>query len=195
MPTTTNIDINVIQNLQQAASTSFWAAVISGAAAIAAAIIAIVGLVIQAKLNNKLKEQEIRFSKLHERRAEVIEEVYTKIVKLEIALENYIHGITDNPQTAKEKAKKALRKFKNFYDKKKIFFKKEIIELLEETFKEAGLAINNKDSSSQIYPTSSDQAKDEIIQNLSSARYSVFKTIPGLKQELDKEFRELLGVK
>lgn len=187
MPTTTNIDINVIQNLQQAASTSLWAAVISGAAAIVAAIIAIVGLVIQAKLNNKLKEHEIRFSKLHEKRAEVIAKLYAKVFNIEDSVKRYSAGIIlskneeeigNIKEERKKEAYQSLISFREFYQKNAIWFSDEILAIVEQLD-----SIASDAALAKTFPDDNSRMKQKQL----------LSDFPKIKNTLKQEFKKLLG--
>ena len=145
------------------------------------------------KLNILAKEQEIKFSKLHQERAELIKNIYIKIFLYENKLRKYIDEMNkgeliegQNPVRAELLCE--LDEIVNLYNLNRIYLSIETCELLDSfVVKCEGVAeklklISNRNVAK--YP--------DIISDVS---YFIKNFIKPIEGELIEEFRSLLGVK
>jgi hypothetical protein len=148
----------------------------------------------------KLDKEHTKFQKLHEKRLEVIMELYKAIVKLDIALQlltaivKPIPNGTDLKEMEQEQMKNAsdaYQEFQRFYLDNKIFFNSEtciIIDKLKNTYWEGFWqgTIRQRLPPAPTFQQTIDEAR--------KASETVTEHIPPIKEKLEIEFRKLLGV-
>lgn len=158
----------------------------------------------QYSLDIKLNEFNIQFSKLHQERADVIKNLYYKIVELQAAMTVFtrrLHIVIENADNEErvrlERVNNALNEFIKYYMPNKIFFDKKLAKKLDNIanqywnksydFSQVSKALKSGDISRELYDAFSKTSKDisEIVKN----------EYPKLIEELEKEFRKILGVK
>jgi hypothetical protein len=156
---------------------------------------------------NKLMESQIRFTKLHEERATVIRDLYYKLVELDDNLKSLICPLQlAGDINLKKKFKKSTKAGNNFLDfshKNRIYFNNEINDIIDKI---------NSLMKRAFYDFRSAQEMDELSKQVSSRKEgswinkekmekwnkawdTITLEIPKLKEQLEKEFREILGVK
>jgi len=90
----------------------------------------------KSELRTTAFEREVRFSKLHERRAEVIAELYKLLVKTHAAFESLIKPFhfSNEPKQSEsiEIAKKCGETFINYYTENKIYFNSTICKEIDD---------------------------------------------------------------
>jgi hypothetical protein len=157
----------------------------------------------QHQLDTRLNEFNIRFSTLHQERADVIKELYNRIVELQSAMLDFTrrgHIIIADAKKEEEgrllRVNKALEEFNNYFLTRKIFFQKETVNKLENLsneywdkgwdlafmksqFKEGGLT---------------NELRKEYLDKSRKISETVEKDFAKLIEELENEFRKLLGV-
>ncbi|WP_397452548.1 hypothetical protein [Pseudomonas sp. NA-150] len=148
---------------------------------------------LRAQLNITATEHEVRFSRLHEKRAEVLAETYSLLRELLATLSNYVklfESAGDIPKAQRRDATvDALNNFRNFYAKRLVFIPKETAKKLEtldrnfikiyNEFLYTVELIPNKDNNTyqnwvNIFDRVNTEARDALL-------------------ELEDEFRKLLG--
>lgn len=149
------------------------------------------------KYKYRLQQEQITSSKLYDERAQVINNLY----ELLNDFDRKMHSLTcplqlacDLPEKEKRKhASKAGQKFVEYYSKKKIYFSKETAKLLDEINKEfEGAWINLT-----IYPSieiDRDNINRDKWELWMKSWKIISKKIPPLKEKIEDEFREILGV-
>ncbi len=158
----------------------------------------------QHQLDRTLNEFNIRFSKLHEERAEVIKELYKRIVELHSAMVIFtrrVHVVIDNGDKEEEErlisVNKALNEFHNFFIPNRIFFNKVLAGKLENLSKEYW----NKgwDFASMHGQFKAGGLTKEIVKSYLEKSRKITETIETdfvkLIEDLENEFRQMLGVK
>lgn len=140
-------------------------------------------------------ERQIRFSNLHAKRAEVIAAVYRRAVDVERDGRVYIYKfgqVTENEQ-GEAPAIAALREFDIFVDQNRIYLSDQICQLL------AGFSslLNPPLVHALVYgrienPTP--ETLNESHQGFKKAIEAFQKDIPAARGELEREFRDILGV-
>jgi len=147
---------------------------------------------LKISLNIEASKHQIRFSKLQERRASVIEETYKKIVSLEdLAAYLTTEAKTEDYERLKEKANKFIDEFfefNSFFEAHAIYFPENIVNKIKDfNYLIFNLSINI------VY-----HSKPENIENFIEAFREKEKFIESRNKEIRKfiesEFRKLLGV-
>jgi hypothetical protein len=142
-------------------------------------------------------EHEIRFSRLHDKRAFVIAEMHEKLVEAKVAATNYI-SFVDLPgePNKKEKLQIASTKFMEFYqyfEKQKLYLSKplcgEIIKFAEKLWQ-----LSHKLSLTMPDLGFAQQPDGEYKDVWMEAWGSVSHDVPRALESLEDEFRILLGV-
>tara|TARA_R110000868_G_scaffold189777_2_gene433347 strand:+ start:11339 stop:11935 length:597 start_codon:yes stop_codon:yes gene_type:complete len=149
-------------------------------------------------------EHQIKFSKLHEERAEIIKIIYHDFFELENKLE-YLTTLFQGPEWINEKSRDedAIKKYRETFErieKNRIYFSENLclqfISALEEYYKIIELMLNAKnkakyesDGSGFRFPEN-----EGSIDLWKNAENKVKKDIKNLRLELAEEFRKLIGV-
>jgi|SRR3990172_5375634 len=147
---------------------------------------------IKASLNIDALTHQIRFSKLHERRAEIVEQLYKKIVALETAsacLE--VECQFDDYKKLKETADTLIDKYFEihlFIENNKIYFSEDLSDAIKD--------FNSLyfDLSIGIRYQSKPDNKEEFIKAFQKERDKVGSQNKRLKMIIETDFRKLLGV-
>ena len=146
-----------------------------------------------SRLRQEIFAYETRFGSLHKRRAEIIAEMYGKIVDFSYAATDYI-GNPAHGKSAEESYFKSQTDLFTFFDRHKIYFPLLLTDALNDFIKR----IRDKAITTSVYtsipPTSHRQAEQQIVEKLMEAMNGLEKEMPELLRKLDAEFRKLLGV-
>lgn len=146
-------------------------------------------------------EHRIRFEKLHQRRAEVIEELYAKLITADNSFQSLIRvGQVVGEPSLTEKYRSfinAYNSYVDFYYQNKIYFSSSICSIVEDINKELlsstrGISMFPIDWSEVMHH--SDEMIKERFKFWERARDSYDKKVTKLKAELENNFRILLGV-
>ncbi|HGF6575976.1 TPA: hypothetical protein ACF2YW_000558 [Bacillus cereus] len=146
------------------------------------------------KINNRY---QITFNKLHETRAEVIKDLYSRLVELELGVKNLIvpEGIT-YPKSENERSIAVIKntiELEKFFKVNKLYFSTEICKLFEELELKMGKIIITFDT----YYVFADKIKPEDIEPMEERKQEMMhciEKIPEIKSILETEFQKLLGV-
>jgi len=144
------------------------------------------------KLGMLAKEKEIKFSKLHQERAELIKQIYNEINLFQSFLRGYLslaRNASFNEQTKGFLARIAefVPNVLSIYNPNKIVFSKKSCEMLDSFITKAGdiiekiMNMDHENISNHLY----------VLQGLSDEAEM---TIEPIKKNLEDEFRDLLGV-
>ncbi|RXM44235.1 hypothetical protein [Flavobacterium sp. YO64] len=143
----------------------------------------------QIELNHLKSKDNFKFTKLHEKRFEVLERTYTYINETSESLKKYISPIdyvlkgsrdAEIVEILKNDYANLHDEFQNFFNKNKIFFDEPNQNLLDEFFSQSLI----------IFATYNvDDIKDN---NMSSIKELNGKLYP-IKKQIEIKFRELLG--
>lgn len=158
----------------------------------------------QHSLDLRLNEFNIQFSKLHQDRAEVVKKLYHKIIELQSAMQVFtrrMHFVEEDAEKEKQvridRVNKALPDFIDFYMPNKIYFNKELAEKLDKLardyrtkgwdFAHMTSYLSEGTMSKELYQeyTRKTQEISELVKN----------EFPKIIEDLEDEFRSLLGVK
>lgn len=157
----------------------------------------------KSNLERITTEHSIRFQQLHTERAQVIKEMYQKLVDLDLALDATLKAFHHISEPSLEEKITAVSKAHNdlyyFYLPKKIFFEKSLCSLLD------GIVDSSKSvfidiTTFPVDPTSIEYKYDrgllmERHEYWEKARKIHEIEIKELKEKLEDEFRNILGIK
>jgi hypothetical protein len=148
----------------------------------------------RARLKAEGIEHEVRFTRLHERRMEIIAELYNAITDAERAFNDWTHPLQFAGYPSKDelgkKAALAGKALREEIRKSRIWLDEDLCEqvgTLEQTLNEAWVEFTT-------YDTNDPTQKAEQMKAWYSAWKSVSQKFPALRQDIERRFRELLGV-
>ena len=147
---------------------------------------------LRPSLNMVAKEHEIKFSGLHEKRAETIAEGYSLLSDLHYKLADYVKVFESAGEPARPERQKvaaiAFDKFQDFYREKKIFFAKSIENKIDEINKDLRNAYIEF-----TYNVDTEPPDGERIKTWFEISKRVSEDITSTLDELRQDFREELG--
>jgi viroplasmin and RNaseH domain-containing protein len=146
---------------------------------------------LRAQLNIMAKEHEVRFSKLHEKRAEVITATYALLKQLFLALRKHVikyqPNKDDDIKERRELVFRAYQQFHDYYIIKVIFFPKNVARKLDTI--DSKLLINYN----KFVTTVEMNKRSEMIDSWINTVLSLENEINSALNELEDEFRRILG--
>jgi len=147
------------------------------------------------KFKNELKIDQIRYSKLQEKRANILIELYYKLDELEEEMQSLVRPAQWAGEPTIEEKMKAASKigsdFLTFSSRNKIFFGEEVYSKINEINKEF-TSIWVDFTNSQLYYK--DEPKEKLKIWHDAWKRISNGTVPKLKKEIEKNFRDILGV-
>ena len=150
--------------------------------------------VIKSSLNEDLKEKEITIQWLHERRSNLIQELYSSLVDLNY-LSQMVLGFTlsSEPAEQRKQLETAYRKTQDVYGA----YLKTRIFLTEETCVQIEDVLNSIQDPLVRYFAISGNYDDDELHTLSDVKFSSLKEmgekVPPAMLLVEKEFRKLIG--
>lgn len=175
----------------------------------------LIGLIISYFLNKRLEvfklelqkniaEHQIRFSKLHEKRAVVIEELYHKLIDATANVRDYFQpvrfGKVDMEILLKETVD-SLNIYIEFYKHNDIYFEKSICDKLDEMIQIIYELFGQKEKNSLLleeisaFPDTNDNIRQELNEGKKKLRDLSEKTMSENLLLIGNEFRRIIGVK
>jgi hypothetical protein len=140
-------------------------------------------------------EHQVRFTKLHEKRAEIIADLYKRLVEIHRLGEFFVVTRENNPDPAKEfdKLQREIFEFRRFYEQHQIYLPLNVCRSVESLLGEITGNVWRAEVLREIRnPTVRVvmQSQDAFTQ-----RYAAFEEqIPAARKALEGEFRRMLGV-
>ncbi|MGA2138909.1 MAG: hypothetical protein ABSH14_08620 [Verrucomicrobiia bacterium] len=147
---------------------------------------------LRADIRKAAFESEIRFSKLHEKRAEVIADLYSKLVEFVAAAEQFLYG---GASIDPEKHRLYVERQKEFYDtfnRNRIYFPTALCNALSDFIAELHRLTSEKYILGDYRPMTPEESKDWRTTLLDRWK-AITVEVPKLKEQLTEEFRRLLG--
>jgi len=153
---------------------------------------------LKSRLQQATIEHQVRFAKLHERRAEVIAEVYEHLVDAEqegrrfASVESYMTG-TDEQRGARQKVQKTMYELSLLVEKRQIYLPLQMC---------ASLKVHLEKMSNYVFSGGSygafravePERRIEQAQALDAASKAFEQEIPAARRALEDEFRRILDV-
>lgn len=152
---------------------------------------------LQSSLQLTEFEHQVRFSQLHERKVNILSEMYSRLVVLHRAASTFVRFY---PSVKPEKQKEYLGQLWNaadahgeYFDKHRIFFKNELCEKID------GLngALSKASSLLATFVSGANVIKvsdGQVLEEWNKAMSILENEVPIIKQLLEQSFREELGV-
>jgi hypothetical protein len=164
--------------------------------AINAALLTLLGLAmrtvvastVERVVEQKFRAWEVRFSKLHERRVEVMEGLQDRLVKLQGALD--LAGGLDPKHVAE--AAEALIEAEHFTRTRRYYFPKETADQLLGLLLSKANAIHGGFSGLTFYLRRGKDIPDAALKRAEQAFTDVASELPHLMAKLEEEFRRLV---
>lgn len=137
----------------------------------------------QSELNYIKSKENFKFTKLHEKRLEVLEKTYYYINETSEALQNYLSPIEFGDEAKNKLANNFIvttEEFTVYFNNNAIYFDERLEQILKEFFKESFMIFVTYDS-------------DDLINEKMWSYKEFQKNIPPIKKQIEAKFRELLG--
>lgn len=147
---------------------------------------------IKSDLGTEAFRDQYKFQKLHERQAEVISDLYARMVHAERKmgqLTSRFRAVSSSLQEQKDAAAKACDSFADFFREHRLYLPEgtaEKIEALTELFSEIYIDIDTAQPGGEYQAYNSEDWREASDRMKTQARPA--------KKELEKQFRRLLGV-
>ena len=145
-------------------------------------------------------EHNIRFGKLHEKRAETIAELHSKLDDAIVAANVFLNIFRSEGQNAREHfgwtANEKMGEVLNYYQKHKIYFDKELCNKLNYIFsKLIGPIVKFRSALSETSSPHAAESEAEMLRAWTTAYEELAdQEIPEVQQAIEDDFRKLLGV-
>ena len=144
--------------------------------------------ILKANLQTISDERHIRFSKLHEKRAEVVEELYDRLCEYNWAVSAFLRDFHKTKPDEKEfkKLDDKSYEFSDYFHKHRIYFNKDLCSKIDEIIPElySGYVPLEGRASSDNYLKEDWNKCAEIVR----------KKYPEIRETLESDFRRILGV-
>jgi len=148
---------------------------------------------------SELDKEQVKFSDLHDRRAEVIDEFYSMLVEFDEDMRALVDPMAFRGESSRkekiETAAESGEELRRYYLKNKIYFSPDVCETMDELLGEYRDMFHDF-SIAKLHDVE-DSLPDEserITQWQENWKALTEDDIPGLKAQLENQFRDLLGV-
>lgn len=150
----------------------------------------------------ELDKSKIQFTKLHEKRAEVIEKMYELIVLLHRELENAARrfniGVELSPREKLQNAGNRFNQYQEYYSLKNIYFDKSLRDNLDKISGAAWSVLIDLQEKYKQYNTDNIEERKKHSQEVNEAfkriNNNLGNVMPEIEKQLLNEFQILLGV-
>ena len=137
-------------------------------------------------------EHEVRFARFDEKRAEVVAEIYGRLVKALAAVGDYVrYGVAPGREERAKESDSALKAFKDSFDANRIYLEETICVLLDDFYE-------NTFGPAVYFDISIVSSDPDDRQSIFDARRESLKQLEGkavpIRKALESEFRNILGV-
>jgi len=152
---------------------------------------------LKSSLQRAAFEHQVQFSKLHEKRAEVIAELYRRLVDVFWSSQRFVLTSENSPQPGQReeyaRANQHIREFVSFFEAHQIYLPARVCTLVEKFVAPLRRAVASAGVYGRIeYPNERTRLQ---IQDAFTKAYEAFDAdIPAAKSALEAEFRTMLGV-
>ncbi len=150
------------------------------------------------ELERVANEQRIKFEILHTQRSEVISELYSRIVEFYKGIDGFVGVIllAEDDKIIEEEAQKLWKKvdaFKSCAEKNRIYFSKEMCALLDKMYDVADEPTSKLMVAAE-YQNIDKNGKDNLYTSWKEASKALENEVQEIKQIIENEFRNLIGV-
>lgn len=150
----------------------------------------------KAELKRSSYEHQITFGKLHEKRAEIIADLYAKIIDLQDSVEVYARNLLG---VTSEKNKENLKviwmaadSFKECYNKNKIFLSEGMCELIEDLNNNLSSTVSELSMHLEMEEMTAET--DPLYRAWEKAEQEIADKVSIIRRDIENDFRKLLGV-
>ncbi len=147
------------------------------------------------------QSHQIRYSKLHNDRAQIIVDLYTRLYTLQQAMKFYIFPMQAQGEPSREEkraqAANAAQDFFTHFYRNDIFFDERVLQLVDEMYRlyqEAWVHATTYEKALVEAAQNHEGLDDEAVRAVGDAWKAVDTTIPPIKGQLKSLLQELLGV-
>jgi hypothetical protein len=152
------------------------------------------------KLKNSLQmvahEHQVRFSKLHEKRAEVIADLHARLVDAERDGSRFITVEAWDDDTRREAYNATHKKIVGLYyfvEKNRIYLPEPVCELLASFVEEVRKGMIGMNTYAPFEPSANPRHNETRVSVVTHVYESFQGTIPAARKVLESEFRKMLG--
>ncbi len=152
-------------------------------------------------LQKRFQQYQIQFSKLHNDRADVVRNLYTKLVIMGRDMNAYIFPMQfagDPPREQKRiSAGKSAEEFFDYFYLNGIFFEDPVSALvgeMDKLYRDAWVHISAFDNEAKEAESDHEGLSDHALDELTKAVETIESKIPRLKEKLKSQLGDLLGV-
>ncbi|MCX6815638.1 MAG: hypothetical protein NT120_02190 [Candidatus Aenigmarchaeota archaeon] len=157
----------------------------------------LITFLVKSVITNHFSKDLERFSKLHEKRGLVIEELYGKLRDMESAMHTFANPFQYTDADMEEKGKNAasaVNEFVKLANKNRIYFDKKTCQVFD-TIQEIARRSFNRIQTYDVHNLSSVRAgRTEQLKAWEESFDEIDRGIPSLRAMLETEFRTILGV-
>jgi hypothetical protein len=154
----------------------------------------------KVSLRSAAFERETRFAKLHDRRVKVVAELYKRLVRSQHSLRSFAHAIeSDRMRGTKRERDKAAEQsvdaFWDYFEEHRIYLPEDLGERIDEFYRRsvsAYLSLGLADIAQEL-GSSDESDQREYTQNLAEASRILADDISPVRDDIEQEFRRLLG--
>lgn len=147
---------------------------------------------VRAQIRKTAFEGEVRFTRLHERRAEILSELYSKLVGFVYAAENFLSPRFAENSEEEETYYKEQAELSKFFEQRRIFFPEHFCEAIGSFITRVRELSNDRSTYQTITPDDPLSMKERRDSRVRTWK-AMLEDVPGLKRELENEFRKILG--
>jgi hypothetical protein len=149
---------------------------------------------LKAQLQVVTSKHQIQFSSLHEKLAETVAGVYSRVVELKRSIANYVKIMESDSDGTKEDRRKVVGKcfqeFHDFYQPNKIYMPKRVIPKIDELEEMLFTTTNEFMWKVEI---ADKKRGDGDVAIWSKCAKDISESVPPVLESLEDEFRTLLG--
>lgn len=145
----------------------------------------------RAKLKAEGYEHEVRFGRLHERRIDVIADVYDKLVAIESAFFSWIHPRDSTVDEARRRVTEVGTEFMRSYERSRIWLDEDLIDRIDAFILKLGEMETEIATYNRNHPMSTREQQEDGWMNM---YMRVFADVPQLRKRIEERFRQMLGV-
>ena len=149
---------------------------------------------IRTDLSQTAFEQEVRFARLHQTQAEVIAELYGKLVDYHQAGEKFLYGGAHVDAEKGRRFKEAHRDLQQFYERRRIYLPSDLCDRVSAFMFRLDREVTSKVILKDSVPITIDDRRD-YVNDLMKRWTFVTEEMPAVREALVQEFRAILGVK
>lgn len=144
---------------------------------------------LRSDLRSASFEHETKFARLHETRAEIVAELYKRLVQTEDAINTLLSPGQPAVQEDREVQFHQVGDLWRFFDERQIYFDEELCELMDKQRQNL--------TESAVYFLSPELVRDpsgQFVEPVQTRLDELVKSIPAIRHAIERRMREMLGV-